>query len=139
MSTSLYKGIAIGAAVIVVFSAGYALAHYQGKADIRELREEAATARALEERKANERLIEAQNALSAAQSERDQFRADLERMRKSAAARQSRASADACSVERAAVAKCEELLGRGADLVERGADLLQRNAELHDAVITLMK
>lgn len=53
--------------------------------------------------------------------------------------RERRASADACRVERAAIARCEVLLGESAELLAEGSDLLQRNAGVHDATVSLEK
>ena len=93
---------------------------------------EAAVARAEQGKKAYERLVEAQNSLDAWRSSAESMSAELDRMRNEQ--RSLRESADACRVERAAVARCEGLLREGSDLLAEGADLLERNAAVHDAL-----
>nr|DAH24027.1 MAG TPA: hypothetical protein [Caudoviricetes sp.] len=64
---------------------------------------------------------------------------DLDRVQRAYQDRERRASADACRVERAAIARCEVLLGESAELLAEGSDLLQRNAGVHDATVSLEK
>ena len=104
--------------------------HYDKKISQDQL--DAAVARAEQGKKAYEKLIEAQNGLDAWRSSAESMSAELDRMRNEQ--RSLRESADACRVERAAVARCEGLLREGSDLLAEGADLLERNAAVHDAL-----
>ena len=104
--------------------------HYDKKISQDQL--DAAVARAEQGKKAYEKLIEAQNGLDAWRSSAESMSAELDRMRNEQ--RYLRESADACRVERAAVARCEGLLREGSDLLAEGADLLERNAAVHDAL-----
>ena len=94
----------------------------------------AAVARAEQGKRDYAKVIDAQNALDEARRRQSDLAGELARMRQQAAVRKTRESADACRVEREAVARCEGLLREGAELVAEGADLLVRNAAVHDAL-----
>ena len=72
----------------------------------------------------------------------DDLGADLERVRKQAADAKRRLSAAAggtCNAEREQLARCTDLVERGADLVRRGVELSERTAIDKDAVVHLTK
>lgn len=120
---------------VASFAIGFGLAYYRGEEVLKGAQLDAAVVRAQDGRKAYERLVEAQNALDALRAERVDVDAELERLRRAFASRAKRPSAPACAVERAAVARCEDLLREGAEILAEGGALLQRNAGAHDAVV----
>ena len=122
-------------AAVTSFAIGFGLAYYRGEEQLKDAQLDAAVVRAQDGRKAYERLVEAQNALDALRAERVDVDAELGRLRRAVASRAERPSAPACAVERAAVARCEDLLREGAELLAEGGALLQRNAGAHDAVV----
>ena len=132
-----WQTIATAAACIACFAAGFGLAHYRKEAELEEWKKTAAAELAEHERSSHEKLVEALDALERARGDAVDLRADLERVRVAADRRVQRASATACSAERAAVARCEGLLREGVELLTEGGSLLQRNAAVHDAVVHL--
>lgn len=130
---------ALALAAVISFSSGALITakHYEDEIAARELK--AAVARAEQGRVAYEKLIAAQNGLDAWRASAESMSAELDRVREQSRRRAVRESAYACSVERAAVAKCEGLLERSADAVARCSDLLQRDAAIHDALAESMK
>ena len=134
-----WQNVATAAACVACFAVGFGLAHYRKEAELEEWKKSAAAELAENERSAHERLVEALDALERARGESVDLRADLERVRVAADRRVLRASAAACSAERAAVARCEGLLREGVELLGEGSDLLQRGAQLHDAAVSVLR
>ena len=137
--------------VILVASAfftGYQLAASSYGEDIAELRADyAARAEALgvkhrEKEQAQYRsLVEAWEERDTALARADDLGADLERVRKQAAAARSRLSAvtaGSCGAEREQLARCADLVERGAELVRRGVDLSERTAIDKDALTKIV-
>lgn len=124
-------------ALCVAFAAGYRYSAALYGADIAALREDYATrAQSLEikyrekERTYAQSLVEAWEVRDAALARADDLSGDLDRVRLEADAarrRLSGAGPDSCK-------SCEEQLARCADLVERGAVLLQRCVRLSQRV-----
>lgn len=125
------------AAGVGIFVAGYQYAAALYGEDVANLKLEAAIVRANDGRKAYEKLVAAQNALDASRRDAVRLSGDLDRVQRAYKDRERRASADACRVEQAALARCEDLLREGASLAQEGGKLLQRNAGLHDAAVSL--
>lgn len=123
------------ASVALAFAVGFGLAYYRGEEKLKDAQLDAAVVRAQDGRKAYERLVEAQEALDALRAERVDVDAELERLRRAVASRAERPSASACTVERAAVARCESLLRESAELLAEGDAILRRNSGIHDAVV----
>lgn len=136
------------AAGVGIFVAGYQYAAALYGQDIAELREDYATrAQALEakyrekERTYAQSLVEAWEARDKALARADDLGADLERVRKQAAdakRRLSAAAGDTCDAEREQLARCADLLGRGAGLVRRGVELSERTAIDKDAMAMIV-
>lgn len=136
------------AAGVGIFVAGYQYAAALYGQDIAELREDYATrAQALEakyrekERGYAQSLVDAWEARDKALARADDLGADLERVRKQAAdakRRLSAAAGDTCDAEREQLARCADLLGRGAGLVRRGVDLSERTAIDKDAMAMIV-
>ena len=116
---------------------GYMYASHEYGEEIANIKLEAAIIRANDGRKSYEKLVAAQNALDASRRDAVRLSDDLDRVRRAYKDRERRASADACRVERAAIARCEELLRESTELLAEGSDLLQRNAGVHDAAVSL--
>lgn len=93
----------------------------------------AAVARAEQGKRDYAKVIDAQNALDEARRRQSDLTGELARLRQQAI-RRTRESADACSVERSAIARCEGLLRESQELLAEGAELLERNAAVHDAL-----
>ena len=135
------------AAGVGIFVAGYQYAAALYGQDIAELREDYATrAQALEakyrekERTYAQSLVDAWEARDKALARADDLGADLERVRKQAAAARRRLSAvtaGSCDAEREQLARCADLVERGAELVRRGVDLSERTAIDKDAVVKI--
>ena len=135
--------------VVCAFFTGYQLAASSYGEDIAELRADyAARAEALgvkhrEKEQAQYRsLVEAWEERDTALARVDDLGADLERVRKQAADARSRLSATGagtCDAEREQLARCTDLVERGADLVRRGVELSERTAIDKDAVVHLTK
>ena len=137
--------------VILVASAfftGYQLAASSYGEDIAELRADyAARAEALgvkhrEKEQAQYRsLVEAWEERDTALARVDDLGADLERVRKQAADARSRLSATGagtCKLERERLARCTDLVERGAELVRRGVELSERTAIDKDALTKIV-
>ena len=118
---------------------GYMYASHEYVEEIDNVKLQAAIVRANDGRKAYEKLVAAQNALDASRRDAVRFSDDLDRVQRAYQDRERRASADACRVERAAIARCEGLLRESTELLAEGSGLLQRNAGVHDARATLNK
>lgn len=128
---------------------GYQFAAALYSEDIATLKEDYATrSQALEEKyRAKEqstiqKLSEAWALRDAALARADSLAGDVERVRKQAAdakRRMSAARAAACRFEREQLARCTDLVERGADLVRRGVELSERTAIDKDAVVHLTK
>lgn len=135
-------------ALCVAFAAGYRYSAALYGADIAALREDYATrAQALEakyrekERVQYQSLVEAWQARDEALSLVDALNGDIDRVRGEAAAAKRRLSANsavACKSEREQLARCADLLGRGAGLVRRGVDLSERTAIDKDALTKIV-
>lgn len=139
---------ATGLALCVAFAAGYRYSAALYGADIAALREDYATrAQSLEvkyrekERGYAQSLVDAWEARDKALARADDLGADLERVRKQAADARSRLSASAggtCDAERKQLARCADLVERGAELVRRGVDLSERVAIDKDAIAKIV-
>lgn len=135
-------------ALCVAFAAGYRYSAALYGADIAALREDYATrAQALEakyrekERVQYQSLVDAWQARDEALSLVDALNGDIDRVRGEAAAAKRRLSANsavACKSEREQLARCADLLGRGAGLVRRGVDLSERTAIDKDAMAMIV-
>ena len=136
-------------ALTAAFIGGYQFAAALYGEDLATLKEDYATrAQSLEvkyrekERTYAQSLVEAWEARDAALARIDDLGADLERVRKQAADAKRRLSAAAggtCNAEREQLARCTDLVERGADLVRRGVELSERTAIDKDAVVHLTK
>ena len=136
-------------ALTAAFLGGYQFAAALYGEDIATLKEDYATrAQSLEvkyrekERTYAQSLVEAWEVRDAALARIDDLGADLERVRKQAADAKRRLSAAAggtCDAEREQLARCTDLVERGADLVRRGVELSERTAIDKDAVVHLTK
>ena len=136
MNWKLFVPLALFAAGAV---GGYMYASHEYGEEIANVKLQAAIVRANDGRKAYEKLVAAQNALDASRRDAVRFSDDLDRVQRAYQDRERRASADACRVERAAIARCEGLLRESTELLAEGSGLLQRNAGVHDARATLNK
>ena len=146
--TSWMKAAGSVAAVVGIFVAGYQYAAALYGADIAALREDYATrAQSLEvkyrekERGYAQSLVDAWEARDKALARADDLGADLERVRQQAAdakRRLSAAGAGSFDAERKQLARCADLLGRGAGLVRRGVDLSERTAIDKDAIAMIV-
>lgn len=138
---------------VLVWSAAFFVTGYQYAAalygeDVAALREDYATrSQALEEKyREKERvqymsLVAAWQERDAALARADSLAGDVERVRKQAAdakRRLSAAAGGACDAERKQLARCADLLGRGAGLVRRGVDLSERTAIDKDAMAMIV-
>ena len=136
-------------ALTAAFIGGYQFAAALYGEDLATLKEDYATrAQSLEvkyrekERTYAQSLVEAWEVRDAALVRIDDLGADLERVRKQAADAKRRLSAAAggtCNAEREQLARCTDLVERGADLVRRGVELSQRIAIDKDAVVRMTK
>ena len=136
-------------ALTAAFLGGYQFAAALYGEDLATLKEDYATrAQSLEvkyrekERTYAQSLVEAWGVRDAALARIDDLGADLERVRKQAADAKRRLSAAAggtCNAEREQLARCTDLVERGADLVRRGVELSERTAIDKDAVVHLTK
>lgn len=133
---------------VCAFFGGYRYAAALYGQDIAELREDyAARAQSLEikyrekERTYAQSLVDAWEARDKALARVDDLGADLERVRKQAADARSRLSATGagtCDAEREQLARCANLVERGAELVRRGVELSERTAIDKDAVVKIV-
>ena len=141
--------IIMGVALVAAFIGGYQFAAALYGNDIAELRADYATrAQSLEvkyrekERGYAQSLVDAWEVRDAALARIDDLGADLERVRKQAADAKRRLSAAAggtCNAEREQLARCTDLVERGADLVRRGVELSERTAIDKDSVVRMTK
>lgn len=130
------------------FLLGYQLASYSYGQDIAELREDyAARAQSLgakyrEKEQAQYRsLVAAWEERDTALARVDDLSVDVDRVRKQADAyrrRLSAAAGGACDDERKQLARCTDLVERGAELVRRGVELSERTAIDKDAVVKIV-
>ena len=135
-------------ALCVAFAAGYRYSAALYDADITALREDYANrSKALEdnyrakERESMEKLSQAWALRDSALGHVDDLADELERVRQQAAdakRRLSAAGAGSCDAERKQLARCADLLGRGAGLVRRGVDLFERTAIDKDAMAMIV-
>ena len=135
------------AAGVGIFVAGYQYAAALYGQDIAELREDYATrAQALEakyrekERTYAQSLVEAWEVRDAALARASDLSGDLDRVRREADAARRRLSAAAsgtCDAERKQLARCTDLVERGAELVRRGVELSERTAIDKEAVVKI--
>ena len=135
-------------ALCVAFAAGYRYSAALYDADITALREDYANrSKALEdnyrakERESMEKLLQAWALRDSALGHVDDLADELERVRQQAAdakRRLSAAGAGSCDAERKQLARCADLLGRGAGLVRRGVDLSERTAIDKDAMAMIV-
>lgn len=148
MSIQLMKGVAVLVASAAFFVGGYQYAAALYGADIAALREDYATrAHALEVKYREKEKVQYQS-LVAAWEERDRalsrvadLGADVDRVRKQAADARRRLSATGagtCKLEREQLARCADLVERGAELVRRGVDLSERTAIDKDALTKIV-
>lgn len=137
MSVQVLKGVAVLVLSAAIFIAGYQYAAAFYGEEIANVKLQAAIVRANDGRKAYEKLVAAQNALDASRRDAVRLSDDLDRVQRAYQNRERRASADACRVERAAIARCEGLLRESTELLAEGSGLLQRNAGVHDAAVSL--
>jgi hypothetical protein len=148
MSIQLMKGVAVLVASAAFFVGGYQYAAALYGQDIAELREDYATrAQALEakyrekERTYAQSLVEAWEVRDAALARASDLSGDLDRVRREAVAARSRLSAvtaGSCGAEREQLARCADLVERGAELVRRGVDLSERTAIDKDALTKIV-
>ena len=146
---SWYKAVAVAVAAAAFFIGGYKYAAALYSEDIAQMREQAATAMAKQEkahreaeRKSALALSEAMDQLAAARAESIDLRGDVERVRRLAddyRAKLSGAGADSCAPVRERLASCTKLLEEGAKLSAEGAELAQRIAEKKDALSTMTR
>lgn len=144
----MMKRVACAVAGLAAFAGGYQYAAALYGEDIAALREDYATrAQALEakyrekERTYAQSLVEAWEVRDAALARASDLSGDLDRVRREADAarrRLSAASAGTCDAERKQLARCADLLGRGAGLVRRGVDLSERTAIDKDAIAMIV-
>ena len=137
--------LAMGAALFV---GGYRYAAAIYGEDIAELREDYATrAQQLEEkyrekeRATAQSLVDAWEERDAALARVDDLTGDVERVRKQADAarrRLSGAASGTCKSEREQLARCTDLVERGAELVRRGVELSERVAIDKDAIAKIV-
>lgn len=135
-------------ALCVAFAAGYRYSAALYDADITALREDYANrSKAQEdnyrakERESMEKLSQAWALRDSALGHVDDLADELERVRQQAAdakRRLSAAGAGSCDAERKQLARCADLLGRGAGLVRRGVDLSERTAIDKDAMAMIV-
>ena len=136
-------------ALTAAFIGGYQFAAALYGEDLATLKEDYATrAQSLEvkyrekERTYAQSLVEAWEVRDAALARIDDLGADLERVRKQATDAKRRLSAAAggtCNAEREQLARCTDLVERGADLVRRGVELSERTAIDKDSVVRMTK
>ena len=141
------KGLALIVAVFAFFG-GYQYAAALYGEDIAALREDYATrAQSLEvkyrekERGYAQSLVDAWEVRDAALARASDLSGDLDRVRQQAAdakRRLSAVTAGTCVAERKQLARCADLVERGAELVRRGVDLSERVAIDKDAIAKIV-
>ena len=142
------KRVLLVCGIVVSFVSGYRYATALYGEDIAALREDYATrAQGLEakyrekERGYAQSLVDAWEARDEALARVDDLGADLERVRKQSDAARRRLSAvtaGSCGAEREQLARCADLVERGAELVRRGVDLSERTAIDKDALTKIV-
>ena len=147
MSVQVLKGVAVLLASAAFFIAGYQYAAALYTKDIEEMRRDSAErSQAMEEkyrvqeRKQTQALVAAWEERDAALARADRLSGDIDRVRKQAADARRRLSAigaGTCKLEREQLARCADLVERGAELVRRGVDLSERTAIDKDAVVKI--
>jgi hypothetical protein len=147
MNSLVLKYVAVLVASAAFFVGGYQYAAALYGADISALREDYATrAHALEvkyrekERTYAQSLVEAWEVRDAALARASDLSGDLDRVRREADAARRRLSAAAsgtCDAERKQLARCTDLVERGAELVRRGVELSERTAIDKEAVVKI--
>ena len=148
MNSLVLKYVAVLVLSAAFFVGGYQYAAALYGQDIAELREDYATrAQALEakyrekERTYAQSLVEAWEVRDAALARASDLSGDLDRVRREAVAARSRLSAvtaGSCGAEREQLARCADLVERGAELVRRGVDLSERTAIDKDALTKIV-
>lgn len=148
MRLNILKALGVLGAGLACAVAGYQFAAALYGQDIAELREDYATrAQALEakyrekERTYAQSLVEAWEVRDAALARASDLSGDLDRVRREAVAARSRLSAvtaGSCGAEREQLARCADLVERGAELVRRGVDLSERTAIDKDALTKIV-
>lgn len=141
---SWYKAVAVAVAAAAFFIGGYKYAAALYSEDIAQMREQAATAMAKQEkahreaeRKSALALSEAMDQLAAARAESIDLRGDVERVRNEANRYRTRLSttgANPCKHFAERLDRCVGLLEEGSELSEEGASLSQRISGKHDAL-----
>lgn len=140
--------VAVLAMGVALFVGGYRYAAAIYGEDIAELREDyASRAQQLEEkyrekeRATAQSLVDAWEARDAALARASDLSGDLDRVRLEADAARRRLSAvtaGSCGAEREQLARCADLVERGAELVRRGVDLSERTAIDKDALTKIV-
>ena len=135
-------------ALTAAFIGGYQFAAALYGEDLATLKEDYATrAQSLEvkyrekERTYAQSLVEAWEVRDAALARASDLSGDLDRVRREAVAARSRLSAvtaGSCGAEREQLARCADLVERGAELVRRGVDLSERTAIDKDALTKIV-
>lgn len=148
MNSLVLKYVAVLVASAAVFIAGYQYAAALYQKDIEEMcRDYAEQARIMEEKyrateqKQTQALVAAWEERDAALARADRLSGDVDRVRKQAAdakRRLSAAGAVACESERKQLARCADLVERGAELVRRGVDLSERTSIDKDAMAMIV-
>ena len=148
MNSLVLKYVAVLVLSAAFFVGGYQYAAALYGADIAALREDYATrAHALEvkyrekEKVQYQSLVAAWEERDAALARADRLSGDIDRVRKQAADARRRLSATGagtCKLEREQLARCADLVERGAELVRRGVDLSERTAIDKDALTKIV-
>ena len=148
MNSLVLKYVAVLVLSAAIFIAGYQYAAALYTKDIEELRRDyAERSQAMEEKhraheqKQTQALVAAWEERDAALARIDDLTGDVERVRKQAADAKRRLSAavgGTCDAEREQLARCADLVERGAELVRRGVDLSERTAIDKDAVVKIV-
>ena len=148
MRSNILKALGVLGAGLACAVAGYQYAAALYGQDIAALREDYATrAQKLEESYREREALSAAK-IRAAWEERDialaranDLATDLDRVRSESAAARRRLSAvtaGSCDAERKQLARCADLVERGAELVRRGVDLSERTAIDKDALTKIV-
>ena len=134
-----WRQILFGAAILGAGIVGFLLGDYRGEIKLQDVQLQAAVLRAHQGRQQYEKLVAAQDALSAARRDSVDLRADAERVRRAYEDRLRRAEASAEGTGGADPAGCTQLLVRCTDLLARGGSLAQDFAAKHDATVDLLR
>lgn len=148
MNSLVLKYVAVLVASAAFFVTGYQYAAALYTKDIEEMRRDyAERSRIMEEeyraheQKQTQALVAAWQERDAALARASDLSGDLDRVRLEADAARRRLSAvtaGSCDAEREQLARCADLLGRGAGLVRRGVDLSERTAIDKDAMAMIV-